>query len=263
MGTVPEELLLQCVVASRGLDVTQNVSVHYDRDPTLLRDAAPEALPALRATLAFLKADAEIPHVRLLPLSLPVPVLARFFTIFPEPNARVRTLLARWTWRVMLGEMELDDRTLLRRAVATVAGENAEEGVQRLLSLTNSDRQIFSYLLPPRFDARSARSRFSLLAMANLTPLDVQTGGILDVAAIIKENGGTTRSIWSVSKGADKNERTARSSPANRVLLPGNGLARRELTSLAEVGRTDTLSLSRHRLLGRKRYDERRHRWIH
>ena len=231
MGTVPEELLLQCVVASRGLDVTQNVSAHYDRDPALLRNAAPQALPALRATLAFLKADAEIPHVRLLPLSLPVPVLARFFSVYPDPNPRVRTLLARWTWRVMLEETKLKRLTLLRRGVAAVGEQGAEATVQALLSFTRQGyRSVFEW--PERFDARSAASRLVLLGMNSLGPLDIKTQRRLDAAAVIESNEGAVRRIWGASPEMDEEERRVLSSPANRILLPGKGLARREVLAL-------------------------------
>lgn len=235
MGTVPTDLLLSCVVASRGLDPTQDVSVHYEREPDLLRGGVRDALPALRSTLAFLQHDAEIPHVRLLPVALPVPVLVRFFARFPEPNARVRTLLARWTWRVMLEETDLNRLTLLRRGILAIEADDAERAVQDLLTLTRTSGDAADrFEWPERFDARSAKSRFVLLGMASLKPADLATGRPLDVAALVEANGGIFPRIWGGSGRESDDERRLRSDPVNRILVPGTGLARATLLRWAE-----------------------------
>ena len=234
MGAVPEDLLLSCVIASRGLDVTQTVSVHYDRDPSLLSDAVPAALPALRAALGFLKTSAEIPHIRLLPVSLPVPVLTRFFALFPDPNARVRTLLARWTWRVLVDDTDMNRLTLLRRGVAAVEAPDAETAVQALLGFTRQEPYRAAFEWPERFDARSATSRLILLGMSSLRPLDLETARPLDVASVIESHGGSARRILSVSRRMDEHDRRSLSSPANRVLLPGTGVAWRDLLEVQQ-----------------------------
>ncbi len=113
MGRPDEESLLSCLVAFKGLDVTRNIAEHYRKDSKVLAGAVQEALPAIRRVLSFLKLHAEIPHLRLLPRSIPLVVLTRFFALHPEPEARTLTLLVRWTWRLLLSP-ESDARTLLR-----------------------------------------------------------------------------------------------------------------------------------------------------
>lgn len=232
MGNVSRDLLLSCVIASKGLDPTQDVAAHYERDPDLLRGAVLDALPALRATLAFLQRDAEIPHIRLLPVSLPVPVLTRFFVLFPDPSARVRTLLARWTWRVMLEQTDLNRRTLLRRGVAVLDGKDAETAVQSLLEQTHRDNYRSSFQWPDRFDARSANTRFAMLGMASLTPLDLESGHPVDVATLFETDEGTIPRVWGPSSAGGE-EAKLRSSPGNRILLPETGLARAALSARA------------------------------
>lgn len=233
IGTVSEDLLLNCVVASKGLDVTQNVSVHYDRHPELLRHAVAEALPALRSMLGFLRDRAEIPHIKLLPSADPLPALTRFFESFPDPSPRVKDLLSRWTWRVLLGQTPLNRLTLLRRSVSAIEAPGPEEAAQALLGLTRAD-QASRFELPDRFDARSAASRIALLGLASLEPLDPGTHHPLDVAALIESNTQGVRRIWRGRTGAPEEERDALRSPANRILLPGKGLARRSLFEALE-----------------------------
>lgn len=225
MGHPDEDQLHSCLIAYKGLDVTRSFSEHYRRDPEVLRDAVQDALPALRRVLSFLKREAEIPHLRLLPRSLPLVVLTRFFHLFPEPSARSSQLLARWTWRTLLSTAAYDERTLLRRGVAGIKEDDEEGSVQVLLSLVPNARPD-AFVLPARFDARAAESRLALLAMASLGPLDPRDGHPLDVAALIEARDvDAFRIIVPNHPGLG---RTA----ANRILLPGPGSARKELVEI-------------------------------
>lgn len=143
MGALDEETqLLPCLVAMRGLDVTRPSGEHLQRDATVLDGAVAEAVPVLRRVLGFLRVDAEIPHLRLLPSSAPLVVLARLFTLHPEPNERCTTLLVRWVWRWFLsrdtGEHIRDERALKRRGIAEI-DDDLEASVQRLLELVRHD----------------------------------------------------------------------------------------------------------------------------
>lgn len=231
MGSLPNESLLSSIVATKGLDVTQNVSVHYDRDPDLLRNGARDALEPLQRTLDFIRGDAEIPHVRLLPFALPVPILARFFSLYPSPGPRVRDLLARWLWRVLLGATPLNRLTLLRRGVSGATATSAEAAVQNLLKLVNA-APTEPYRLDERFDARSSGSRLALLGMNSLGPRDLSSGEPINVAALITENDGLIRRVWDRSRPTGTT-RGSVSSPSNRILLPGQRSARADLRGLA------------------------------
>lgn len=225
MGRPDEEQLHSCLIAYKGLDVTRSFAEHYRKDPEVLRNAVQDALPALRRVLSFLKRDAEIPHLRLLPRSLPLVVLTRFFHLFPDPDPRSILLLTRWTWRTLLTTSFYDERTLLRRGVACIRESDEEETVQELLSLVPNTRPA-DFVLPVRFDARAAESRLALLGMASLNPLDPQDGSLVDVAALIEDRDAAAfRSIIPQHKGLAR-------SPANRILLPGSGSARKDLLEL-------------------------------
>src|SRR6202163_562427 len=222
MGRPEERDLLSCVTAFKGLDVTRNISEHYRKDADVLTRAVQEALPAIRGVLSFFRRNAEIPHLRLLPRSIPLVVLSRFFGLYPDPNQRTLDLLVRWTWRTLLSTSFLDERTLLRHGVDAIQKEDEEESVQRLLALVPRERPI-AYTLPPRFDARAADSRLALLGLSSLHPLSLEDGSPIDVAALIESDGvAAFRRILPT-------EDQPGSSPANRVFLPGSRSARREL----------------------------------
>lgn len=235
MGRPDEELLLTCLVAYKGLDATRSFSEHYRRDSGVLRDTVRDAMPSIRRVLSFLRREAEIPHLRLLPRSLPFVVLTRFFHLFPEPNARTMQLLARWAWRTLLTTAFFDERTLLRRGVSGIREEDAEGSARELLALVPQARPT-DFFLPARFDARAAESRFALLGMASLGPINPSTEHPLDIAALVEERDAAAfRSIIPQHKGLAR-------SPANRILLPGPGSARQELLKLIERGSEKVLA---------------------
>ena len=220
----PDKLpLLSCVVAFR----TRNVSEHYGKDTEVFTSGVREALPAIRSVLSFFRRHAEIPHLRLLPRSIPLVVLTRFFALYPDPSPRTLELLTRWTWRTLLSTSFFDERTVLRHGVATIMEGDEEMSVQRLLSLVPRQRRA-PYSLPARFDARAAESRLAILGLASLHPLEVERALPVDVAALIeKDDVSAFRRILPTD---DK----LGSSPANRILLPGSGSARKEIADHVE-----------------------------
>jgi hypothetical protein len=187
MGRLEEDRLLTCLFALRGLDPTRSLREHYRRDPGILRGAVQEALPVLRRALSFLRRDAGIPHLRLLPKSILLDVLTRFFLRHADPSPRTRALLARWFWRTVLGAGSFDDRTLRRRGIAAV-GEDEEESVQALLRLVYKERPRLPEL-PEAFDARADESRIALLSLAHLGPRHLSSGEPIDVAGLLEEQG--------------------------------------------------------------------------
>lgn len=243
MGQLDQETqLLPCLVALRGLDVTRNLGEHLRHDPKALDDAAVEALPVLREVLSFLRVNAEIPHLRLLPYSTPLVVLTRFFKKHPEPNERTTTLLVRWVWRSLFGP-QLDDRTLKRRGVACIT-DDEEASAQALLTLV-PDSQRVNYLISDSFDARSAQSRIALLGLASLHPralgMDSPSDtSEVDIAALIRNvDRDAFRPLYPLTGGAT-------TSPANRVLLPGQGPAVFEVRSFIQVHGIDHPVLRSH-----------------
>jgi hypothetical protein len=230
MGRLDKEQLLSSVMAYKGLDVTRNLSEHHRRDSAVFNEAVRGALPALRGVLSFLRRHAEIPHLRLLPRSIPLVVLTRFFALFPEPKARTLALLTRWTWRTLLSTSFFDERTLLRHGVDVIRNDE-EASVQRLLALVPHEQPYQYVRLPARFDARAADSRLALLGLSSLRPLDLD-GSPIDVAGLIET--GDAAAFRRILPNAKEG-----SSPANRILLPGSGSARKELLAYIETASMD------------------------
>lgn len=184
LGRPDEDALLRCLFALRGLDPTHSPGELIEKHRDLLGDGAADALPALRRVLSFLRTDAGIPHLRLLPRSTVLAPLARFAALHPEPSPRSRALLARWVWRSFVGEASVDERTLLRRSIERI-GEDEEESLQHLLDLLPRDAPP-KIELGARFDARAAGTRLALLAMAGAGPRDLRDASEIDVAALIE-----------------------------------------------------------------------------
>lgn len=248
MGTLDEETqLLPCLVAMRGLDVTRPLGEHLQRDPTVLDGAVAQALPVLRRVLGFLRVDAEIPHLRLLPSSAPLVVLARLFMLHPEPNERCTTLLVRWVWRWFLS-MDVDERTVKRRGVADIDGD-PEASVQRLLELVRHDEPFVNFIAPVVFDARAAQSRLALLGMASRKPRRLGVTAMadtsedtseIDVAELIRQADlAAFRPLFPPNGGLTSN-------PSNRLLLPGTGAALDELRSFIRAHGVDHPVLTSH-----------------
>ncbi|MGB5917028.1 MAG: DUF262 domain-containing protein [Phormidesmis sp.] len=240
IGRPQEDQLLSAIIAFKGLDATRSISEHYRRDPDVLRDAVHNALPALRGVLAFLKTHAEIPHLRLLPRSLPFIVLTKFFGFYPQPNERTTDLLIRWTWRTLLGIKSVDERTLLRHSLNAIESSDQEQTMQKLLNVIPRTRGK-SFALPQRFDARAADSRIALVALSALHPRDLKSGKLIDVANLIESHSlNAFRKIISVGTKATHGS-------SNRILLPSTSQSvLKELVVLIEDEGVDSQTLRSH-----------------
>jgi len=240
VGRPSEDQLLSAIIAFKGLDATRSISEHYRRDPEVLRDAVSDALPALRQVLIFLKTHAEIPHLRLLPRSLPFFVLAKFFGLYPEPNSRTINLLVRWTWRTLLGIRSVDERTLLRHSLDAIEGGEAEKTMQKLLGEIPRTKGS-GFTSPQKFDARAADSRIVLIALSSLNPLNPENEKFIDIADLIEEHDlNAFRKIISIGTEVTH-------SPSNRILLPpvAKGV-RNELIGLIDRKGLDSKILKSH-----------------
>lgn len=215
MGRPDESHLLSAMLAAVGLDPTRALNEHIERNRDDVANAAVKAMAALRRTFDFLRSRCAVAHIRLLPHWEPVPVLARFFLVHPEPHSRSLELLVRWVWRGPLtGGYKLDARTLLRRALESV-DEPEHQAVQSLLTLVPK-KPADRFEVPERFDARTASSRLALLALAELGPRAIDgPAGALNVAALIEEHD-----LSAFLKGVTSAAVSDVSSAANRFLHP-------------------------------------------
>lgn len=221
LGRLDEGRLLTTLVGLRGEDPTRTLPELVQRDREILSGAVQEALPVLRRVLSFLRHDAGVLHLRLLPKSILLDVLTRFFALHPEPNPRTRRLLSRWFWRTVLGTGAYDDRTVRRSGIKAV-GDDEEASVQALLALLRKERPR-GIELPVKFDPRADLSRITLLTLAGLVPRDVRSGDPLDVSALLEGEGTPVVRILDVP-GLGGSQ-----SPANRILHPRSGAVRQAL----------------------------------
>lgn len=239
MGELRRHKLLQCVMALRGLDVTRRLDHASER--RRLEGWLDEAAPAFRQALTFLRNEARIPHLRLLPYPVPLIVLTRFFHLWREPNARTRQLLRRWVWRGLLTAAHVhSDRTRLRAAVQAVDG-NAEAAAQSLLELVPKRAPDEDWWLDARFDGRSAASRITGLGFAALEPRHLDSSGPIDVPNLIdSEEASAFRHLAHVAEGSESEELywTA----ANRFLHP-RGARRALFGSLARQREPEAVAI--------------------
>ncbi|RYZ37254.1 MAG: DUF262 domain-containing protein [Myxococcaceae bacterium] len=140
-GAVPESLLLRAVLAVRGLDFTRGYQQQLNQDDDFT-ETVQRTDRALRDAIVFLKRDAFIPHLKLLPSpENSLVLLTRFFQLHPEPSPRSRELLSRWFWRhVVFGGWVLKPAEALEVVAAMRSDE--ERSIQAMLA------QVASPLIP-------------------------------------------------------------------------------------------------------------------
>lgn len=236
MGKLDGGTLTNCLLALRGLDVTRPLSEHRKREPDVLKGAVADAVPVMKQALAFLKNQAEIPHLRLLPRTMLLEVLTRFFAVHADPNSRTRTLLVRWLWRSMLGDQQIEERTLERRAITAIT-DDEEGSIQAMLALVPASGPHLIEL-PRAFDSRTADSRLAILALASLGPRSLDDERPLDVGAFVEEHG--PKALGFISRHSENH------GPENRLLQVGAASFRAQMLERAQATTRDDPVLLSH-----------------
>lgn len=193
-GEIPENRVVQSLLAIRGGDVQRDLHDEFDQaeEPA---DWYEQTDRALDRAIRFLQSIGVI-HFLLLPSSFPLPVLAAFFHLHPEPDPTVLRLLERWLWRGWVHGFgsESGQTPALRRAIRSV---NPKKG---LPSKAPDEYLAVTALLEPVSDAAisdlelksfrtdNARARLVLLVLASLGPLRPD-GVVLDIAAELDRLG--------------------------------------------------------------------------
>lgn len=150
---------------------------------------------ALRRVIEFLK-EQGVPHLLLMPNTLPIPVLAAFFHVHPDPSPWIRRLLARWLWRGWIHGFgtESGQTPIMRRAISTINPKKLEPervpeahlAIEKLLEHVSEAPAPVIKVSPIRTD--KAVGRIVLLALASLHPMK-QDGEVLDLAAAFDADG--------------------------------------------------------------------------
>ncbi len=184
-GPLQEDTVLRALLAMRGSDPYRDFRNEFKgEDPAT---AFAQAAQALRRAIDFLQKDAGIPHLRALPYVYVIPVLTRFFGLFPHTSTRSNVLLRRWIWRDAAagGSGGSGAAAVLERATRAI-GEDEDESVQRLLGLTPiTDETVLDF---ESHRLNRAAGRINMALLAQLHPLDLQTGKPVDVPALMDEN---------------------------------------------------------------------------
>ncbi|RYZ16342.1 MAG: DUF262 domain-containing protein, partial [Myxococcaceae bacterium] len=186
-GAVPESLLLRAVLAVRGLDFTRSYhhQLHQDDDFT---ETVRRTERALRDAIVFLKRDAFIPHIKLLPSpENSLVLLTRFFQLHPEPSPRSRELLSRWFWRhVVFGGWVLKPAEALE--VVSAMRSDEERSIQAMLA------QVGAPLIPwwleaglpviPNPEVAQPPPVIRILLLS-LQPRHLRTGAVLEPGELL------------------------------------------------------------------------------
>lgn len=193
-GDIDESRIVQSVLAIRGGDVQRDIHDEFQahEDPT---DWYDQAQQALARSISFLR-DEGVYHQLLMPNTLPIPVLAAFFHVHPEPSPWTLRLLARWIWRGWVHGFgrEGGQTPTLRRAIRSINPEHRRpdgapsefDAVRALLEYTPDRGTPRLSLLD--FKTNFANSRLILLAIASLNPR-ASTGELIDIGAELEEHG--------------------------------------------------------------------------
>jgi hypothetical protein len=133
-GDFTAQTLMQSVMAVRGGKVDRDFRQEFADDADR-QSAFAQTEKALRLTVDFLQDDGGIPHLRLLPYALYIPVLTRFAALFGRPEGRAAELLRRWIWRGAVVGAAPQGNTVALRRNATAVADDPVASANRLLGL--------------------------------------------------------------------------------------------------------------------------------
>lgn len=220
-GEPPRAEILKAVLAMSGLDPSKRLEDLGDDAAAKLVGAA-DAAEALRRAVAFLQAPvnaaepgAEIPAYALIPYPVVFVILARWFHVFPEPDAVTRAALGSWLWRgIATGVHQRAAVSAMRHQVREIRDNDMTGSVTRLLE-TVGEPSAREWSLDP-FHAAHAASRVELLALLSRGPRDLS--GPVSWHALLSSGERVAREIFRVDLVNDELRKLARTA-ANRVLL--------------------------------------------
>lgn len=174
-GVLEENRVVQALLAIRGGDVQRDLHEEFDPDddPAKWYDKTEEALGR---AIYFIRQQG-VPHLLLMPSTLPLPVLAAYFYLHPEPSEWSRRTLERWLWRGWVYGFGREGQTpAMRRAVRQVnprrliveAAPSEEDAARSLLESIPIGET--PNLRLREFVTKNAAGRLILLAEASQRP---------------------------------------------------------------------------------------------
>ena len=193
-GKLPVELAAECALAVLGQrsDVvtrqpdSTTARERFEQLPEIMRgQAVDNAQRALIAAVQFLRQEASIPHVRLLPQSNTLAALLRFVSIYGAPAGRQQELLRRWVWRS--GAISLGPADLTFSSPDTgAAPEDAISAATNLLDSLPSPVDFAWHPDPYALALDRAAGRLNTLALLSQAPsLLIETASQPELSEII------------------------------------------------------------------------------
>lgn len=188
-GELSERVLMQSLLVLRGPRVERNFWSEFKNDEDR-HEAFAATEVALGHVVDFLRDVAGIPHVKLVPYSLCIPLLARFAVRFGPPDGRAAELLRRWIWR----------GAVLGAASGSIVGIRQGALVIHSDPVASADRLL--NLLPPQSGAwvpdlsktrlSSAQAKVNVLGLLSRQPRYLSNEGgdpssLMDAARLLEE----------------------------------------------------------------------------
>ncbi|MCY1041194.1 hypothetical protein OV208_07675 [Corallococcus sp. bb12-1] len=189
-GRLEDEALLSLLLAVSGRDFTRDFREEFGAEDDWTQ-ALGQTARAVRHAIEFLRQDAAIAHLSLLPRPDVLPLLSRFFHLHPQPPAAVRARLSHWLWQRALFDTERlfpDDEA--RASLALLTGD-ADATVRALLARVGPppERGWERYSQPGMAGLASVADRVEANALLALHPRHLLTGAVLEPGPLLEAQG--------------------------------------------------------------------------
>ncbi len=217
-GELKEQILMQSVLAVRGGKVDRDFRREFTDDEDRYQ-AFRKTEQALGHVVEFLRDEARIPHIRLLPYALFVPVLARFAALYGPPQGRAAELLRRWVWRGSVVGVAPQGNTVGVRRNAGAIYDDPVASADRLLRLLPPGGERWAPDLR-QTKLNSAQGKLNVLALIDLEPRVLNTGVLVDLVGILQGGDNPLAPIFHPATIKNAANEWLISSLANRVIHP-------------------------------------------
>jgi hypothetical protein len=175
-GDFPERVLMQSLLAIRDARVDRDFRDEFDNS-TDRHEAFLLTQQAIGLVVDFLRERAEIPHFKLVPYSLYIPVLCRYAASFGAPTERAAELLRRWVWRgAVLGVAPQGNTIGIRQNASAIYGDPVDSA-NRLLDLLPSSKRGAWHPDLSKTSLNQAQAKVNILGMLSCNPLLIQSDG--------------------------------------------------------------------------------------
>ena len=183
-GTLGDDVLQKALVCVAGFNPRETLPAGLN-DPGVATAWEAATVEGLRRTVDFLRESARIPHARVLPYTLPVILLPRFFHLYPDPHERSVELLVRWVWRGIAGQTHMATNQQFNPHHKALKAGSEEAVVQAMLRLVGKTRP---QMLPRSalYNPRGMKTRLELCALYDRGPRHISTGAVLSAKDVFE-----------------------------------------------------------------------------